>query len=180
MSTIWTHDKELSFLEIYQCYPIIWDPKHCEHKDRNKVHDAWNEISEKLNTPVKELKSKKDSLMTTYRMHKRKIKLSEQSGAGSDDIYTPIWFAFSLMNSFLGDVIDSKSNKTRNTITVSIFFIFIYLLLIGDAGSVSWQNVLLFTFLFNYYMQYFILPAAPRRRHVLPQKRRLGKNVWKI
>lgn len=125
MPTIWTHDLELRFLETYQCYPIIWDPKCREHKDRNKVHDAWNEISGILNISIKELKSKKDSLMTTFRMHKRKIKSSEQSGAGSDDIYTPIWFAFSLMDSFLGDIIDSNSNKTKNTITVSRYYLFL-------------------------------------------------------
>lgn len=122
MSTDWTHDLELTFIETYQFYPIIWDPRHKDHKDRCKVNDAWTQISTKLYIPVKELKCKKVSLMATYRMHKRKIKSSMQSGAGSDDLYTPIWFAFGVMDSFLGGIVAGNNNKTKCTLTVSIFF----------------------------------------------------------
>lgn len=86
--------------------PIIWNPKNPYHKDKNKVNDAWDRISKELNirVPMQELKTKKISLMATFRRHLRKKKASIKSGAGVNDIYKPIWFLYELMESFLGDV----------------------------------------------------------------------------
>ncbi|GBP93359.1 hypothetical protein EVAR_85170_1 [Eumeta japonica] len=68
-------------------------------------------LSAKLNVPVKELKTKKEILMGTFRRHLKKKQESTRSGAGSDDIYEPIWFAYAAMESFLLPVY-----TTRNTI----------------------------------------------------------------
>lgn len=84
--------------------PIIWDPKNPYHKDKSKVNDAWNRISIDLNIPILELKSKKISLMATFRGLLRKKKTSMKSGAGISDIYKPIWFLYGLMESFLGNI----------------------------------------------------------------------------
>ncbi len=82
---------------------MLWDPKHPNHIDRIDVNDAWGRISEMLNIPVADLKKKKNSLMAKLRMHRRKIKAFQATGSGADDINKPIWFAFDLMNSFLGE-----------------------------------------------------------------------------
>ncbi|XP_041978620.1 uncharacterized protein LOC121732732 [Aricia agestis] len=71
-------------------------------------------ISTIMEIPINELKKKKDSLMSSYRSYKGKVKKSAQSGAGVDDIYQPIWFAYDAMNDFLGDSLTAK--KTINTI----------------------------------------------------------------
>lgn len=75
-----------------------------------------------MDIPVEDFKKKRDSLMATYRGHKRKIKASIHSGASADSVYKPIWFAFECMDSFLKETAIGK--KTINTEEqVSIFFI---------------------------------------------------------
>ncbi|CAH2088947.1 unnamed protein product [Euphydryas editha] len=63
-----------------------------------------------MNKSVKELKTKKEILMATFRRHLKKKNDSIRSGAGSDDVYKPIWFAYDLMESFLGPVYTCSNN----------------------------------------------------------------------
>lgn len=112
---MWSNELEYEFLEKYHNEPVLWDPSHPQHKNKQSVNDAWERINQQMNigTSIEDLKKKRESLMATYRGHKRKIQQSLQSGAGSDMVYQPIWFAFQYMNSFLGDVVSCK--KTINT-----------------------------------------------------------------
>ncbi|GBP93360.1 hypothetical protein EVAR_85171_1 [Eumeta japonica] len=109
MSTAWPHSEILNFLEFYRAETIIWNPKHKNHKDKNKVSDAWNRISNNMGIPVDDLKKKKETLMTAFRTNLKKKKESMRSGAGFDDIYTPSWPFFDVMESFLKDVYECKS-----------------------------------------------------------------------
>lgn len=119
----WNNESELNFIEIYQMEPVLWDPHHKFHRDKKCLHDAWVRISEQTEFTVSELKKKRDSLMATYRGHLRKIKNSSKSGAGSNEVYKPVWFAFDLMNSFLEQLY--QCNITRNTENqVSIYYLF--------------------------------------------------------
>jgi hypothetical protein len=70
----WSNALILEFVSIYEGYPIIWDPKHVGHKNRNEVADAWEEIQTK------------------------------KSGAGADEVYRPSWFAFAQLDGFLRGV----------------------------------------------------------------------------
>ncbi|KAK9893035.1 hypothetical protein WA026_023335 [Henosepilachna vigintioctopunctata] len=106
----WSEDITLCFLEAYQNEPCIWNSKDINHKNRQKVNDAWTRIGVILNKNVKELKIKKEILMATFRRHFKKKQDSIRSGAGADDIYKPIWFAYDLMESFLGPVYTSTNN----------------------------------------------------------------------
>lgn len=109
----WTQETILQFLELYQAEPVIWDPKEPNHKDKKKINDAWIRIQNTMNIPIKELKAKKDSLMATFRGYLRKKQASIKSGASSDDIYNPIWFAYDIMEQFLAPVF--HCNDTINT-----------------------------------------------------------------
>ncbi|KAG7300743.1 hypothetical protein JYU34_015069 [Plutella xylostella] len=109
MATAWPHSEILKFLEYYRAETIIWNPKHKNHKDKNKVSDAWNRISNNMGIPVEDLKKKKETLMTAFRTNLKKKKESIRSGAGLDDIYTPSWPFFEIMESFLRDVYECKS-----------------------------------------------------------------------
>ncbi|CAD0204943.1 unnamed protein product [Chrysodeixis includens] len=109
----WNNESELNFIEIYQMEPVLWDPQHKFHRDKKCLHDAWIRINEQTGYTVPKLKKKRDSLMATYRSHLRKIKNSFKSGAGLDEVYKPVWFAFNLMNSFLEQLCECKI--TRNT-----------------------------------------------------------------
>ena len=53
--------------------------------------------------------------MSTYRLHSIKFKESNRSGASTDELYTTNWFAYTLMDSFLGPVYNKDDNVTINT-----------------------------------------------------------------
>ncbi|XP_045491091.1 uncharacterized protein LOC123690974 [Colias croceus] len=116
----WSQEQTMLFLETLQAEPFIWDPSEKSHKDKKKVNDAWVRIRDVFEIPVEELKKKKDSLFATYRGYYRKIEASLKSGAGADDVYRPVWFAFEFMNSFLGCVYKCKQTITTDHGTDSI------------------------------------------------------------
>ncbi|GBP19754.1 hypothetical protein EVAR_8914_1 [Eumeta japonica] len=81
----------------------------CGGEQTCRVSDAWNRISNNMGIPVDDLKKKKETLMTAFRTNLKKKKESMRSGAGFDDIYTPSWPFFDVMESFLKDVYECKS-----------------------------------------------------------------------
>lgn len=76
----WSNDEIMTFLEAYQSKPCIWNPKDINHKDKKKVTDAWSQLSQALKKPVRELKIKKEILMTTFRKHFKRKQESIRSG----------------------------------------------------------------------------------------------------
>lgn len=116
-SCCWTNELVLKFIELYQAEPLLWNPRNSQHKNRNAVIDAWQRIQVGLNCQfaIAELKRKRESLMSTYRLHSRKIKESSHSGASTCELYTTNWFAYTLMDSFLGPVYNKNDNVTINT-----------------------------------------------------------------
>lgn len=117
------NDTVLRFLNYYMKEPIIWDPSNKLHKNRNEVYDAWKRIQAEFGddtVSIADLKKKKDSLMATFRNCVQKIKKSEHSGAGTDEIYKPNWFAFSTMASFL-----LHHDSPRSTLNSEVSNIFI-------------------------------------------------------
>ncbi|XP_047503528.1 uncharacterized protein LOC125048730 [Pieris napi] len=113
----WSNEKSLSFLEHYQMEPCIWNPKDANHKDKKKQADAWIRLAELTGRPVKEIKNKKEILMTTFRKHLKKKRESMRSGAGAEEIYNPTWYAYETMESFLLPVY--TCNEGINTETQS-------------------------------------------------------------
>lgn len=93
----WTNDVVLEFLEHYRTEQLIWDPKHPLHRNRSEVNDAWLRIQNNLSVhcSVTDLKKKKESLMTSFRLHFSRKKKSPND-------YRITWFAYPLMESFLG------------------------------------------------------------------------------
>ncbi|CAG4997056.1 unnamed protein product [Parnassius apollo] len=110
----------LTFLEYYQEEEILWNPEDKFCKDKKKIHDAWTKIDRILNVSIKDLKTKKETLMGTFRRHLKKKQDSMRSGAGSDEIYEPIWFAYRIMESFLLPVYTSRATlNTEETTSTS-------------------------------------------------------------
>lgn len=107
---------ESQFLEYYQAEPILWDPKQKGHKFKLKIHDAWTRGIMDISVP--DLKKKRDSLLSSYRSYKTKVKKSLSFGAGVDDVYKPVWFAFESMDAFLSET--TKCNKTINSVSNSL------------------------------------------------------------
>lgn len=101
----WTNDTVLEFLELYRREQHLWDPKHPLHRNRTEVTEAWNRIQASLSMhcSVTDLKKKKESLMTSFRMHLGKKK--------SLDGYRTTWFAYPIMESFLGGKYECDSTN---------------------------------------------------------------------
>lgn len=121
MSVTWTNDLELKFLEYFQAEPVLWNINLKDYKNKLKNHDAWCRISELMGIPIDDLKNKKTSLFASYRGYKNKVKKSENSGAGVDDVYKPIWFAYEIIDSFFGDT--TKCKKTINTVSSNFYYL---------------------------------------------------------
>ncbi|XP_030030580.2 uncharacterized protein LOC115447576 [Manduca sexta] len=102
----WNNDVVLEFLELYRREQHLWDPKHPLHRNRSENNDAWLRIQSALsvNFSVVDLKKKKESLMTSFRMHLHKKKKSH-------DGYCTTWFAYPLMESFLGGKYECDSTN---------------------------------------------------------------------
>ncbi|KAI5634420.1 alcohol dehydrogenase transcription factor myb/SANT-like domain-containing protein [Phthorimaea operculella] len=107
----WSFDTHVRFLECYGNEPVIWNPDHPNKTKKKDVHEAWIRLSQAMdNTPIPLLKKKRDSLMATFRGHFRKKKASIKAGASEDDIYTPRWQYYSIMERiFAGSVYDVDS-----------------------------------------------------------------------
>lgn len=123
MSENWTNEAVLEFLSLYEKHSVIWDAQNMNHKNRNIVNDAWNDIQREfsLDCTLDILKKKKESLMSTYRTLKKKVVVSEKSGTSTDDLYKPSWFAFSFMDGFLKNV--GIIRRTINTeVGLSYFY----------------------------------------------------------
>ncbi|CAG4961528.1 unnamed protein product [Colias eurytheme] len=116
----WSAPVILKFSEAYKNKPCLWNYKDADHKNRQKVSNAWTNLSTLMNKSVKELKSKKDILMATFHRHLEKKKDSIRSGAGSDDVYTPVWFAYHLMESFLEPVYTCSNNVNSEESSLSL------------------------------------------------------------
>ncbi|XP_044745678.1 uncharacterized protein LOC123307434 [Coccinella septempunctata] len=108
----WTNELTLYFLQLYRDEPCLWDPSHCNYKRKDQIVMAWQRLSESTGKSVAELKRKKESLMATFRAHSRRKKASIVDGAEGDQVYEPIWFAFSAMENFLGEIYGINTQDT--------------------------------------------------------------------
>ncbi|KOB77890.1 Uncharacterized protein OBRU01_03311 [Operophtera brumata] len=88
---VWTNDNILEFIELYKRERTIWDPKNPQHKNRNDIALAWGRIqnSMSINCSITDLKKKKESLMTSFRLHLNRKKKCPS--------YQTCWFAYSAL-----------------------------------------------------------------------------------
>jgi hypothetical protein len=127
MQADWSNETTIKFLELNEGERVIWITKDKNHKLKHKVHDAWKRISFDMSIPIDELKAKKKSLMATFRLLIKKKKASIRSGASADDVFQPIWFAYDIMERFLGtnydveETINTEDEVSENT------FILVYI-----------------------------------------------------
>ncbi|GBM23797.1 hypothetical protein AVEN_271150-1 [Araneus ventricosus] len=91
----WNNELIMEFLDLYELEPVIWNPLHEHHKDRNHVYDAWKRVQSSLSIDfsLKVLKKKKENMMATYRKLAMKVRNSTRTGAGVYQVYKPEWFA---------------------------------------------------------------------------------------
>lgn len=88
----------VEFIEAYRKFPCLWKVKSGEYRDRNKKCKAYEELLQKYKeidegASVQTVKNKIDSMRASFRRELKKIKESQRSGAGEDEVYTPhLWY----------------------------------------------------------------------------------------
>ncbi|CAH1107449.1 unnamed protein product [Psylliodes chrysocephalus] len=104
MADIRSYSKEFisEFIELYKSYPCLWKVKAKEYMDRNKKNEAYKVLVQKLqevekNATKEMVKTKINSLRSSFRRELKKIKESRRSGAGADDVYVPHLWYFELL-----------------------------------------------------------------------------------
>jgi hypothetical protein len=109
----WSNEDIFKFIELYKSEPVIWDPKNASHSDRNKVNSAWERIKVGLKEAgkqfsVKQLKTKKDVLMATFRKLSQRVRQSMKTGSGTDEVNKPDWIFFDTLAKFLSVVYEPR------------------------------------------------------------------------
>lgn len=79
----WDHDKILKLVGMYETKPELWDPTNTNYHMRNKKHDAWTEIARELECDIDVVKGKMNSLLSSFRREKVKMKKSLKTGTGN-------------------------------------------------------------------------------------------------
>ncbi|RVE44688.1 hypothetical protein evm_010646 [Chilo suppressalis] len=108
----WSTDKTFKFIELYQNEPAIWNSKNRHHKEKSVVNDAWKRIEDAMSIPVPELKKKKETLMSAFRLNHKKVITSIKSGAAEEEIFKPIWIYYDALAAFMSDIYECKSILT--------------------------------------------------------------------
>ncbi|KAH8363869.1 hypothetical protein KR084_000189 [Drosophila pseudotakahashii] len=86
------------FIYCLKNEPALWQANSEAYKNKNMRNKGWEMLLHKLkeNDPeatIDTVKKKVNSLRATYRRESKKIKRSEKSAAGPNDIYQPsIWY----------------------------------------------------------------------------------------
>lgn len=98
----WSKDNIIKLIELFRDYPVLWDAKVADYKNRNKKHDAWNEIALAMKVERSEVEKKMRCLIGQYQRNTKKAK----SGAGADG--DPKWPYFNMFT-FLKDKCKPRS-----------------------------------------------------------------------
>lgn len=83
----WDHERCLELIHLYELKPELWDPKHRFYHLKTKKQDALNEIASKLNITSEIVKSKLNSLTTSFRRERTKEIKSLGTGKGKYPSY---------------------------------------------------------------------------------------------
>lgn len=78
----WGREKCLQLVDIYEEYPVLWNPKHGFYYNKLKKHDAWVSISTRMNCGSQEVKKKMESMLASFRREKAKGKKLIGTGKG--------------------------------------------------------------------------------------------------
>lgn len=89
-----------------------------------QVNDAWVRIADAMGVPVAEVKKKKETLLSAFRLNHKKVIASRKSGAGEDEIFKPVWIYYDALAAFMSDVYECKSIlTTEDHVSKTNFFI---------------------------------------------------------
>lgn len=88
----WEKEKILAFIEAYKLKTNLWKSKY--YKDRNMRHDALMEIANEFNIEKQVVEQKIKNFQSQLARKVKKIKDSNKSRNGIQDVYKSKWFAY--------------------------------------------------------------------------------------
>lgn len=96
----------IEFFDVLKNENAIWQTKSEKFKDKVEKQKSWEKLVTKWkevdkNATVDVVKKKYNCLRTTYRRELQKMRKSERSGAGAEDIYVPSLWYFDHLNFLL-------------------------------------------------------------------------------
>jgi len=109
------------FIALYRTFPELWKIKSEVYKNRIKKDAAYEKLAEKMKEIDPQanrdlVRNKINSLRTSYRRELKKIKSSQKSGAGTDDIYEPSLWYFNEIDFLRGQVTQIQGKSTLDSI----------------------------------------------------------------
>lgn len=102
MATIADSEEWHMLFECYKDLPELWQIKSDAYKNRDKRNKAWSQMLRLYqcivpNATLESLKNRMNNIKTCYRRELKKIRQSEKSGAGADEVYVPtLWYFYHL------------------------------------------------------------------------------------
>lgn len=104
-------------IEVYRRLPALWDTKSKDYSNRYKKNEQYEQLLLKYREKYPEadksqLVKRFNSLRTNFRKELNRIKNSEKSGAGADDIIEPTLWYFDEMKFLVGLAEPSASQNT--------------------------------------------------------------------
>ena len=103
----WSKALTSTLIGLYRKNPCLWNVKLNSYKNRDKRITALMAIAAEMrehgtSVTTDDIKKKIDTLRNQFRRESKKVKHSQKSGAGSEDIYVPkLWCFYDLI--FLHD-----------------------------------------------------------------------------
>lgn len=90
------------FIEAYRSFPCLWKINSKEYSNQVTKGNAYDKLLElckevNANANIDWVKMRIKNLRTVFRKEMKKMKTSQKSGAGTDDIYKPKLWYFELM-----------------------------------------------------------------------------------
>lgn len=70
----WTPEECFRLIELYESYPMLWNPKDDYYTSKNKREDAWTSISKELNMEKRIVKQKMSSLLGSFRAQRSRTR----------------------------------------------------------------------------------------------------------
>lgn len=102
------------FIDMYRQLPCLWKVTSKEYSNRDKKHEALCKLAELCkavcpNPTVDYVRNKISNIRTVFKKELNKVRESQKSGAGTDEIYIPrLWYYESLR--FLTDQVDARAS----------------------------------------------------------------------
>lgn len=112
----WTRTAATAFIDLLKSHPCLWKVKCPTYKNKDIKNSAYEKMKRDLSVlgytvTQDEIRKKINTLRAQYRKERNQVIRSRRTGSGTEDIYVPKLWCYTLL-SFLdeGDVCRDSAN----------------------------------------------------------------------